>query len=101
MTSFAMVAFLSGDINAKTIANASMSTFFTTVGLPRLIIVDADNLFAGTFKELFSLLLIPIHQVSRGNHKAIRNQRCHCYLNKIQRINTADTGSLFRWMQGV
>jgi hypothetical protein len=45
--------------------------------------------------------VIPIHQVSRENHKAIRNKRFHRYLNKVQRINTADTGSPFHWMQGV
>lgn len=39
--------------------------------------------------------------MSRENHKAIRNERFHRYLNKVQRINTADTGSLFRWKQGV
>lgn len=101
MTSFAMVAFLQGDINAENVANATLSSFFIAVGLPRLIIVDADNIFAGVFKQLFQLLMIPIHQVSRENHKAIRNERFHRYLNKVQRINTADTGSLFRWKQGV
>jgi hypothetical protein len=101
MTSFAMGAFLQGDINSENIANATLSNFFTTVGLPRLIIVDADSVFAGVFKQLFSLLMIPIHQVARENHKAIRNERFHRYLNKVQRINTADTGSLFRWKQGV
>jgi RNase H-like domain found in reverse transcriptase/Integrase zinc binding domain/Reverse transcriptase (RNA-dependent DNA polymerase) len=101
MTSFAMGAFLQDTINSETIANAALAVFFTTIGLPRLIIVDADSIFAGTFKQLFSLLMIPIHQVARENHKAIRNERFHRYLNKVQRINTSDTGSLFRWKQGV
>lgn len=61
MTSFVMAAFLQGDINAENVANAALSTFFIAVGLPRLIIVDADNIFAGVLKQLFALLLIPIH----------------------------------------
>jgi hypothetical protein len=71
------------------------------VGLPRLVIVDADSLFAGLFKQLFQLLLIPVDAVSRENHKAVRNERFHRYLNKVQRVNTADVDSLFRWKQGV
>jgi hypothetical protein len=77
-----------------------MCTFFTSIGLPRLVVVDADNLFSGVFKQLFTLLQIPIHQISRENHKAIRNERFHRYLNKVQRINTADVASMFRWKQG-
>jgi hypothetical protein len=102
MTGFAMATFLSqGDIDARTIADAALTAFFGAVGLPRLVIVDADSLFAGVFKQLFQILRIPVDAVSRENHKAIRNERFHRYLNKVQRINTADVDSLFRWKQGV
>jgi hypothetical protein len=77
MTGFAMGAFLSGDINSETVADTSMCTFFTIMGLPRLVVVDADNLFSGVFKQLFTLLQIPIHQVSHENHKAIPNVCFH------------------------
>jgi hypothetical protein len=48
MTGFAMVTFLSQcDIDARTIVDAALTAFFGPVGLPRLVIVDADSLFAG------------------------------------------------------
>jgi Integrase zinc binding domain len=50
MTSFAMGAFLHTTINSETVANAALATFYTTIGIPRLIIVDADSIFAGTFQ---------------------------------------------------
>jgi hypothetical protein len=102
MTGFAMATFLSqGDIDARTMADAALTAFFGAVGLPRLVIVDADSLFAGVFKQLFQILRIPVDAVSRENHKAVRNERFHQYLNKVQRINNADVDSLFRWKQGV
>jgi len=101
MTGFASGTFLSfEDTDSKAVANAAMAAFFTSYGLPRLLIVDADSLFAGTFLQLFQLLGIPVQAVSRENHKAIRNERFHRYLNKVQRINTADTNSMFLWKQG-
>ena len=100
MTSFAMGTFLSGEITAETVADAAISVFFNSVGLPRLIIVDADGLFAGVFVQLFRLLGIPVEATSRENHRFVRNERFHRYLNKVQRINTADKGSWFQFRQG-
>ena len=102
MTGFAMAAFLDmQSIDSEAIATTAVGNFFNFCGLPRLIVVDAGGEFAGVFKGLFELLLVPVDPVSRGNHKAVRNERFHRYLNKVQRINTADTGNLFRWKQGV
>ena len=102
MTGFAMATALRlKDVETANVAMAVTAAFFTSVGLPRLIIVDADGMFAGTFKNLFELLRIPVDPVSRENHKAVRNERFHRYLNKVQRINTAETDSFFRWFQGV
>jgi hypothetical protein len=96
MTEFAMATFLSqGDIDAYYCGRSAET------GLPRLVIVDADSLFAGLSKQLFQLLRIPVDAVSMENHKAVRNERFHRYLNRVQRINTADVNSLFRWKQGV
>ena len=39
--------------------------------------------------------------VAPENHKAIRNEHFHRYLNKVEQINTADQGSFHQWMQGV
>jgi hypothetical protein len=102
MAGFAMAAFLQGEINAHKVANAVVSTLFITVGLPRLIVVDADSIsFAGVFVQLFQLLQVPVYTVSRENHKAILNERFHRYFNKVQRINSADMNELLKWKQGV
>ncbi len=98
MTGFAMSTFINqGKVDARTIADSALTAFFGPIGLPRLIIVDADSIFAGEFKALFQILRIPVDPVSKENHKAVRNERFHRYLNKVQRINTADVGSLFQW----
>ena len=43
-----------------------------------MIIVDADGLFDGMFKKNFQETLpIPVHEVARGNHKAVINEGFH------------------------
>ena len=39
--------------------------------------------------------------VSRGNHRAIRNERFHRYLNKALKITVADLRSVTAWWQTV
>ena len=51
-----------------------------------------------TFQET---LLIAVHAVARGNHKAIINEGFHRYLNKVQKINLAEKVILHQWLQGV
>ena len=46
-------------------------------------------------------MLIPVNAVTRGNHKSIKNEGFHRYLNKVHKINSADKGSLNQWLQGV
>jgi hypothetical protein len=53
------------------------------------------------FTTLFHNLGIPVVSVSRGNHKAVRNERFHRYLNKVEMINTSETNSFSQWKQGV
>jgi hypothetical protein len=101
MCSFAATAFLPQSITSETLADATFSTFFAHFGMPRLIVVDADSKFCGMFKVLFENLGIPVEAVSKGNHKAVRNERFHRYLNKVETINTADTDSYVQWKQGV
>ena len=55
-------------------------------------------MFKKNFRETF---LIPLHAVARGNHKAIRNYGFCKYLNKVQKINSAEKVSLHQWLQGV
>ena len=67
-----------------------------------MIVVDADGLFSGMLRRtLQETLIIPVHAVARGNQEAIINEGFHRYLNKVQKINWSDKGSLHQWLQGV
>ena len=58
--------------------------------------------FSGMSKKPFQdTLLILVHTVARGDHKAIINKVFHLYLNKVQKINSAEKGSLQKWLQGL
>jgi hypothetical protein len=95
MTGFAAGDFLGKPITAEVRADRTFSQFFCVFGLPRL------SKFCGIFTKTFDNLGIHVEVVSRENHKAVRNGRFHRYLNRVQQINTADTGSFFQWKQGV
>ena len=71
-------------------------------GLPKIIVVDADGIFDRIFKKAFKdTLLTPVHEVARINQKEIRNEGFRMYLNKVQKINSPDKGSLHQWLKGV
>ena len=66
----------------------AFGNFFVTFGPPKMIAVDADEIFDGMSKKNFQeTLLIPLHEVAMGNKKAIRNESFHKYLNKVHNIN--------------
>lgn len=94
MTSFAAMAFAGGVVDAESVAMLAMESFFTQLGLPRLMVVDAEGVFAGLFKMLFGSLGIPVEAVSQENHRALRNEIFYKYLNKVQRLHTVDKASL-------
>ena len=101
MTGFTSAAYFGKEVTLECITNICMSDFFAHFGLPRLIVVDADGLFQATFKQLFAALMIPVIAVSKENHKAVWNECFHCFLNKVECINSADSGNLHQWLQGV
>jgi hypothetical protein len=101
MTGFAHAAFIREQaVTSETLAAAAFSNFFVPFGLPRLVVVDAAGNLAGMFKDMCRTLLITVDAVSRENHKAVRNERFHRYLKKVQGINTATTMSMHQWKQG-
>ena len=64
--------------------------------------MNIDEFSAGGFKKNFQdTLLILVHVVARGNHKAIRNEGFRRYLNKVQKINSDDNGILHQFLQGL
>ena len=73
ITSFVAVGFAGDGIDAKSVEILAMECFFTPFGLPRLIIVDADSFFCGSFEELCKSLGVPVYAVSRETHREERN----------------------------
>ena len=64
--------------------------------------MDADVFFAGMSEKTFQeTLIIPVHAVARVNHKVIINEGFHRYLNKFQKINSTDKGSLHQFLPGL
>ena len=57
------------EITSDQAARWDFGNFFVPFGIPKMIVVDADGLFAEMFKKIFQeTLLIPLHAVTRGNH---------------------------------
>ena len=70
MTGFVRAMFVNA-LDSETITKGAFTALFITHGLPKLIIIDAGNEFAGTLKTTCNGVGIPFYTVSRGNHKAI------------------------------
>ena len=63
------------EITSDQAARWDFGNFFVSFGLPKMIVVDADGLFSGSFKKTFQeTSLIPLHAVARDNHKEIINE---------------------------
>ena len=83
------------EITSDQAAKWAFGNFFVPFGLLKMIVVDADGLFDGMFKNTFKeTLLISVHEVTRGNYKAIINGGFHRYLEKVHKINPAGKGSI-------
>lgn len=89
MTGFVSATFVTA-VDSETITKAAFTAFFISHGLPKLIIVDAGNEFAGSLTATCASMGLPFYTVSRGNHKAILCERFHRYLNKVQRIHATN-----------
>ena len=58
------------EITSDQAARWAFGNFFVLFGLPKIIVVDSDGIFAGMFKKTFQeTLLIPVHAVARSNQK--------------------------------
>ena len=85
---------------SEQVAQWDFGNLFSPFGFPEMIVVDAHSLFYYMFKKKFKeSLFIQVHSVERGIHKADINEGFHRYLNKVQKINYADKGSLHQWLQ--
>ena len=68
--------------DSGSVAQATFASFFIPFGLSRLVVVDAGNPMHGVLVVMCKTLGVPHITVSRGNHRAIRNERFHRYMNK-------------------
>ena len=83
--------------DSNTVAQATFATFFIAFGLPRLVVVDAGNPMHGLLIVMCKTLGVPHMAVARGNHRAIRNERFHRYMNKALKITIADLRTVTTW----
>lgn len=86
MTGFAATTTFVEALDSET----AFTAFFTTHGLPRLVIIDSGSEFAGAFQALCQNIGIPHYAVSKGNHETIICEQFHRYLNKVRQIHAAD-----------
>ena len=96
MCGFAGAAPLNREDSA-TVAQATFTSFFIPVGLPRLVVIDVGNPMHGVLVVMCKTLGVPHMTVSRGNHRAIRNERFHRYMNKALKVTVADLRSTTAW----
>ena len=66
-----------------------------------LVVVDAGNPMHGLVVIMCKTLGVPHMTMSKGSHRAIRNERFHRYLNKTLKITVADLQSTTAWWQTV
>ena len=59
------------------------------------------DFFLNFHKKIPETLLILLYLVAKVNQKDIRNDGFRRFLNKLQKINTEEKGSLHQWLQGV
>ena len=63
------------EIPSDSSAQCDFGNLFVPFVIPKIIVVDADGIFARIFKKTFQeTLLIPLHEVARKNHKLIINE---------------------------
>ena len=87
---------------SERVARSDFGNFFILFILPKMILVDTNGLFVAMFNNTFQeTLFILVYSVARGNRKEIRNKLLHFYLNKPQKKNSHDKGSLHPWLYGL
>ena len=100
-----LTGFASADVlQATTSEELSMrafAAFFIPNGLPRLVIIDAGSENKGLLISMCSNMGIAFHVVAPEDHNGILCERFHRYLNKVQKIQAADTQSYTQFVQGV
>ena len=64
------------EITSDQVARCYFEKFFVPFKPQKMIVVDTDECFSGVFKKtLQKTLIIPVYEVSRGNHTEIKKLR--------------------------
>jgi hypothetical protein len=100
MTGFASIDTLRANVDSHQVACRAYAAFFIPNGLPKLVLLDAGSENKGMLVDLCASLGIKHHVVSPEQHDGILCERFHRYLNKVQRINSAESQSFVQWVQG-
>ena len=100
-----MTGFAGGDVlqttTSEELSMRCFSAFFIPNGLPRLVIIDAGSENKGPLISMCTNMGIAFHVVSPEDHNGILCERFHRYLNKVEKIQAADTQSFTQFVQGV
>ena len=99
LTGFASIAFIS-NTDSETATQAAFENFIIPNGLPKTIVIDKGSEFAGTLIATCEALHITYYPAAPEDHNAILAERFHRYLNKVEKITTADTQSYDQWKMG-
>ena len=86
---------------SEEVAMRCFSAFFIPNGLPRLVIIDAGSENKGLLISMCTNLGVIFHVVAPEDHNGILCERFHRFLNKVQKIQAADTQSFTQFVQGV
>ena len=78
---------------AESLAQTFMEDVVLTFGMVAVVVVDADSKFLREFEEMCKALKMVFWPLARGNHKAMRVECYHRFLNKTQTIVGQDRGT--------
>ena len=101
MTGFASADFMKAEqVNSDQLTRRAYAAFFIPNGLPKLVLIDQGSENKGHLVNMCQTMHIHHHVVAPEQHNGILCERFHRFLNKVQKINAADTQSFTQWVQG-
>ena len=75
------------------LAQMFMEYVLLKFGLCIMVVIDDGNEFRGVFEGMCNAPNIRFHIVANRNHKAVRVERLHKFLNHAQKISTEERGA--------
>ena len=88
-----VVSSITENPTAESLAQIFMEDVVLTFGMVAVVVVDADSKFLREFEQMCIALKMVFWPLARGNHKAMRVECYHRFLNKTQTIVGQDRGT--------